>query len=297
MAIPSEQDFCDTLTLLHEAQQIKTLPPLSQDRFFSSDTDDLIKSLESALDEHWSVFFSQKLSKSPAYKWLFHNWPVLQTYENLKNGIKTTTKDIATRIHSDLFSKMLTREQWTEEKIRGEIEYGFGRHSFDLGFLAVVLPAYVEYFYFPGAAEAFIEEEKEIPDLIKDISTGQKALTRLLAIARGRAGVFHEEINRTLFSVTQVLDVLNDPHRAGVPISNKNRTARERLLIWRLYLGLNRIFGKAPPSVIKDLLQAEGIKNRQDDRNIDAVIKEYRSRLELKPHSPTSFDTLFPPRK
>ncbi len=60
-----------------------------------------------------------------------------------------------------------------------------------------------------------------------------------------------------------------------IPLHRNDLTARERLLVYRLWIGQRLSQAKIKPIVIKTLLSVDGVENPIDDRAVEVMIKKF----------------------
>lgn len=148
--------------------------------------------------------------------------------------------------------------------------------------LLATLPAFLEYFHEPNAVSEAILRRKHIAQLAEDARAGDAALQRLADIAgnHGRRDRNFPKLAQQHLAQAErrISMMMHQISEADIPIDRVDRTARERLLLWRLWCGL-RSFGVAVrPVAIKHLMLTDGVEHSIDDRAVESMLKRFSER-------------------
>lgn len=132
--------------------------------------------------------------------------------------------------------------------------------------LIIVLAAFLEYFHKPETVAEYLAHQKRVSGLVKEIEKGLRAQRELF-----RAPIYGDDLWFTkaaqladgshAIRLAQ-MDIQLEVERAKLgtlPIRRHDSTSRERLLVYRLWLGNQLVFGESKQACIASLLTLEGV--------------------------------------
>ncbi|MGW8306347.1 MAG: hypothetical protein ACWGIK_11070 [Achromobacter pulmonis] len=293
MAVPSKDDFDLAIKGFENIKSMKYPGHVSEEMFLPTGS---AKTATRFIRECLSAQGSglKELNTLPAVRWLAEDRFVNRAFEAATKPVRNWLTENAAaseiylyvarevRYHHGLYGpskRHMYRHPLDDDAIKAEIlTHVWDCRPYVLRWSLAVLPAYYEYFHRPDAVDEFIAQEKRIDDLAKQAMAGVAPLLELARIAGRRGSKFVDE-ERAQLRINQLTHFVersrSEAKRGAVPIARRDRTARERLLLWRLWSALRDEVGVTRPTTIKNLLRVEGVENEMDDRSVDAAIKKY----------------------
>lgn len=289
MAVPSKDDFDLAIDGFKQIKSMAYTGHVSEEMFLPADSGKTaIHSILGCLSAQTAKW--DELKKVNAVRWLTNDRFMQRAYVASKKPINgwLTQSAVAEEIY--LRTARDVREHSGYNGPRRGLGYGmfdfrddilncvWRYRPYGMKWTLALLPAYCEYFHQPNAVDEFIDQEKRIDALAKQAISGQNALLELAKIASHRGSKFVDE-ERARVRIDQLTRFVerarHEAKNGAVPIARRDRTARERLLLWRLWNALKGTTGVVRPAAIKNLLRVEGVENEMDDKSVDVAIKKY----------------------
>ncbi|MGE4370804.1 MAG: hypothetical protein AB7E12_14115 [Burkholderiaceae bacterium] len=147
-----------------------------------------------------------------------------------------------------------------------------------LNWTIVILCALLEYHYDQESARRMIEEHKRLDDLEATALRGFEAAEQIEVISNNTWPPAAQEAIPVRYHAARARDAMVralSKARARVPpIKRLDDTARERLLIFRLWQGHKSLFGEPKPTAICNIIQAGGVEN--PDLDAKTIIKSFK---------------------
>ncbi len=283
MATPSKEEFQEAIRALSaplsEYEMACFVPDIFGDEEPSFEAKEYIGK---ALYQQWEM--QKKAMELPAVQWLAKDRFVGRAFSALTKRVgmlssAEATTDIYARVH-----RRLTDISMHWGKCNSEVQEALDDYSpaSTLFFLSV-LPAFHEYFHHPGAVPILMKQQKKLEELVRGAAAGDAALRELALLSvSSRADSDNHQVvaERLIAHRTRSIDKMRRAVvESFVPIERNDKTARERLLLYRLWRGIKLAFGRVSPAAIKNLLLVEGVENPLDDRNTDAMLKRFSSHM------------------
>lgn len=295
MPIPSEAEFRQAIDACLEAKELKVVGAFSPDLFVTAEPSHTVLMRLVGILEHNDETASTAMNMA-ASLWMRHERFAQRAYESIRKQLgRISLEDVARRVYRSVSMMVHGRS----------LEYGPQRylHVTDMileadiqrlmrlfqplaiRWLSATLTAFHEYFYHPGAVEDLIKDQKRLDALAEEAMSGRSALLELaqIAVKMGAGPHFSEMADRRISAYERfVLDALRRAKANSIPVARNDRTARERLLIWRLWSGLTANGVPTRPIAIKNLLRVDGVENNVDDRAVDLMLKKFSEQRAAK---------------
>lgn len=295
MPIPSEAEFQQAIDACQEAKEIKIVGEFSPQLFITLEPSHTVLTRLVKIMEHSDETASTAMNM-PASLWMRHERFAQRAYESIRKQIgRMSLEDVARRVYKSV--SMLVHGR--------SLAYGPQRYvpvsdaileadiqrlmrlfqPLIIRWLSATLPAFHEYFYHPSAVEDLIKDQKRLDTLAAEAMSGRSALSELaqIAVKMGAAPHFAEMANGRINAYQRfVLDALRRAKANSIPVARNDRTARERLLIWRLWSGLTTNGVPTRPVAMKNLLRVDGVENNVDDRAVDLMLKKFSEQRTAK---------------
>lgn len=132
--------------------------------------------------------------------------------------------------------------------------------------LIIVLTAFLEYFHEPDTVARYLAHRKHVADLVKVIEKGLQAQQELFKAPIYSDDLWFTKATQLASEIQTVrlaqMDILYELERAKLgtlPIRRDDETARDRLLVYRLWLGNKLVFGEPKQACIRSLLSLDGV--------------------------------------
>lgn len=293
MAVPSKDDFDVAIKGLEKIKSMQYPGHISEEMFLpTGSAKAAIRSIRDSL--RTQAVELHRLNTLPAVRWLVEDRFAGRAYEAAIKTVRNWLTDnaVAAQIYFYVAREVRHRHGLYGPSMHNRYRYPpdgdavqaeilksvWTYRPYVMKWAQAVLPAYCEYFHQPDAVDEYIAQEKRIDDLANQAMAGQAALLELAKIAgrRGSGFVDEERAQLRIGQLTRFVErSRSEAKRGAVPIARRDRTARERLLLWRLWSALRNEVGLIRPTTIKNLLRVEGVENEMDDRSVDAAIKKY----------------------
>lgn len=289
MAIPTEAEFQEAIRAFSAPLPDKLLGRFTWDYWSHDLGEEIAKSLiADTLDHHMTAYC--KAGELPATKWLFGDRLVGLAYEaahkkakSEKNAIEANRSDWIEYIYRALNEAKDSREEKDLIEINDAgivLQEFFDANFHPIGtrWSLALLPAFCEYFYRPNTVSLMLEQRKQIAKLEKEATSGADALRTLAAMIKGAGGRINTAVDRPINAMALASRrlALEAADTLAIPIARNDKTARERLLLWRIWLGMQCARIKDSPTAIKRLLLVEGVENQIDDRATDSMLRGFR---------------------
>lgn len=132
--------------------------------------------------------------------------------------------------------------------------------------LIIVLAAFLEYFHKPEAVAEYLAHQKRVSSLVKEIEKGLRAQRELFTAPNYGDDLWFVKATQLADGSHSVrlaqMDIQREVERAKMgtlPIRRHDSTSRERLLVYRLWMGNQLVFGESRQACIASLLTLEGV--------------------------------------
>lgn len=285
MTIPTESDFEEAIAAFSAPLPNDVLSVFSSDMFLTSDMSSIAaKTIEGAF--YASTENYDKAVQLHASEWFFRNRFVASAYKTASRNVKAAEPGVWNQALFHYLQKCIKqRHEYgmldEPDKTGKLVQEFFDRHQIIYGrkWALAFLPAFNEYFHRENAVSLMRAQRQLIEKLHKEAEAGIAALRSLRDLAKSF------DIPRVFLSSESAIKSVE--RRAAdsaysaikaltIPISRNDHTARERLLVWRIWCGMKRANIRDSPTAIKKLLRIDGIENPIDDRSIDSMLKKFR---------------------
>ncbi|TCT10960.1 hypothetical protein [Paralcaligenes ureilyticus] len=137
-----------------------------------------------------------------------------------------------------------------------------------------------EYHYEPNTVPDFLDGLKQIRNLQEKVLAGfdaKREIDRMSARWTYGYTSYHsksKKVERDIVRLDEQIEIMRD----ALPIRRGGGTARERLLIYRLWQACRAITYRAKPGVIQYVLLAQGIENQIDERNVEKMCADFKTK-------------------
>lgn len=153
------------------------------------------------------------------------------------------------------------------EDLRWNIQAHFDRQvEGPVRWLIIVLAAFLEYFYKPETVAEYLAHQKRVSSLVKEIEKGLRAQRELFGAPIYGDDFWFAKATQMADETHSVrlaqMDIQREVERAKMgtlPIRRHDNTSRERLLVYRLWLGNQLVFGESKQACIASLLTLQGV--------------------------------------
>lgn len=285
MAIPTESEFEEAIAAFSAPLPNDVLSVFSSDMFLTSDMSSITeKTIERAF--HAATENYDKAVQLPASRWFFSNRFVSLAYKTASRNEKAAKPGAWNQTLFHYLQKRIQQRHGfgriNEHDNTGELVQEFFDHNPIMNgrkWALAFLPAFNEYFHRENAVSLMRTQRQLIEKLHKETEAGIAALRALSDLVKScdipsiplnSERIITSVERRAADSAYSAIQALT------IPISRNDHTARERLLVWRMWCGMKRTNIRDSPTAIKRLLLIDGIENPIDDRSIDSMLKKFR---------------------
>ena len=300
--VPTKEQFLETIRLYASPMPAELLSKFTQDVLLLSSSkhaehkplemaggeigdqhiDDLT-GLLSLIKEVWLWRDTQidEGAHSPAGRWLSSFIGMGTAWESLRQG--RPLEDLSGH-QAALARGLLKRSCLLKGSTKHIVSPSVIQEAFEvtappgLSWTIVILCALLEYHYDQDSAQRMIEEHKRLDDLETTAMRGFEAAVQIELISNTTWPAAAREAIPVRHYAGRARDAMSQAlkkARAKVPpIKRLDETARERLLIFRLWQGHKSLFEESKPTAIANIVQAGRVEN--PDLDIKKIIKSFK---------------------
>lgn len=281
MAIPNEQEFLEAMEALAEPLPESLIRRLSSALMLADDQAPAMALIRDI--ERWESEQLDKALNTTAAKWLSTDPMIIRAYQAARKRVAGIGPDEIV----EMFYKRIrtcvpvpdSHLLWVDLQSVRDTFYKYTRV-----WMLALLRAFHEYHFKPDIIKQSVLTEKQLIVLKQAAADGAEALRQLELYALPMRpnlyslhGSSREKINdRIDADLRRINRIYDDAKQLMPPIKRNDLTAKERLLVYRLWEAHTAIFRHHKPRAIQIILLTEGVENQIDERTVEKMCAGFK---------------------